>query len=46
MNCIINVIIIAMSMFSALDIDYLWIDFGSGKDRFIMPIHEISLDET
>ena len=36
-----NVIILAITLFSSLNIEELWIEFGSGQNRRWYPIHEI-----
>ena len=40
-----DVFVIAISLFNDLHISELWIDFGSGKHRAFLPIHQIQLEE-
>ena len=39
-----DLIIIAISLYHSLDVSQLWIDFGSGKNRGFIPIHDIAFD--
>ena len=39
-----DVLILAISLYQSLDTESLWVDFGSGKNRSIIPIHDIVLD--
>ena len=40
-----DIIIIAISLYPSLGTDHLWIDFGSGKNRCMIPIHDIVLNQ-
>ena len=37
-----DVVVIAISQFWLLNLDELWIEFGSGKDQMMYPIHQLS----
>ena len=39
-----DVLILAISLYQSLGTDNLWVDFGSGKNRSIIQIHEVVLD--
>ena len=39
-----DVLMLSISLFDDLQLDELWIDFGSGKQRCYLPIHEMILD--
>ena len=39
-----DVLLLSISLYDDLDLDQLWIDFGSGKQRCFLPIHEMVLD--
>ena len=39
-----DVLMLSVSLFDKLNVDELWIDFGTGKQRCYIPIHEMVLD--
>ena len=39
-----DVLILAISLYQSLGTDNLWVDFGSGKNRSIIPLHDVVLD--
>ena len=40
-----DLLILAISLFEDLGLEQLWMDFGSGKHRVFLPIHEMHLGE-
>lgn len=40
-----DVLVLAISLFEDLGVTQLWIDFGSGKHRVFLPIHDMDLEE-
>ena len=40
-----DLVILVISMFEDLGLEQLWLDFGSGKQRMFLPIHEMHLEE-
>ena len=40
-----DVLVLAISLFNDFGVTQLWIDFGSGKHRIFLPIHEMCIDE-
>ena len=41
-----DVLLLSISLYDDLDLDQLWIDFGSGKQRCFLPIHEMVITES
>ena len=39
-----DVVIIALALFSELNLEELWIEFGIGKDRRWLPIHKYATE--
>ena len=39
-----DVFLLAISLYDRLNLEQLWIDFGSGKQRCYLPIHKMVLD--
>ena len=39
-----DVFLLAISLYDHLNLDQLWIDFGSGKQRCYLSIHEMVMD--
>ena len=39
-----DVLVLAISLFSELNIDELWLDFGTAKQRTFLPVHRMALD--
>ena len=44
LRALTDVLMLSISLFDNLQLDELWIDFGSGKQRCYLPIHEMILD--
>ena len=41
-----DVFLLSISLYDDLNLEKLWIDFGSGKQRCFLPIHDMVLDPT
>ena len=39
-----DVFLLSISLYDDVDLEQLWIDFGSGKQRCFLPMHEMVLD--
>ena len=41
-----DVFLLSISLYDDLNLEQLWIDFGSGKQRCFLPIHDMVLEHT
>ena len=41
-----DVFLLSISLYDDLNLEQFWIDFGSGKQRCFLPIHDMVLDPT